>query len=77
MQNQSWQDVTFRYTVYAFTGSNLVLAVLRCKRIERFFYTFRGKEKIMMKLQLISAAIVAYALLATAWICQADLVPLL
>lgn len=31
----------------------------------------------MMKLQLISAAIVAYTLLATAWICQANLVPLL
>jgi hypothetical protein len=32
-----------------------------------------------MKLQLISisAAIVAYALLAAAWICQAELVPLL
>ncbi len=29
-----------------------------------------------LKLHLISAAIVAYALLATAWICQANLVPL-
>lgn len=29
-----------------------------------------------LKLPLISAAIVAYALLATAWICQANLVPL-
>jgi hypothetical protein len=30
-----------------------------------------------MKLPLISASIVAYALLAAAWICEARLVPLL
>lgn len=29
-----------------------------------------------MKLPLISASIVAYALLATAWICQVDLIKL-
>lgn len=29
-----------------------------------------------MRLPLIAASIVAYALLATAWICQANLVPL-
>lgn len=29
-----------------------------------------------MRLNLIAASIVAYALLATAWICQANLVPL-
>jgi len=33
---------------------------------------FRRKENTM-KLQLISASIVAYAMLATAWICQANL----
>jgi hypothetical protein len=36
-----------------------------------------GKEHIMnLQLISISAAIVAYALLASAWICQADLLPL-
>lgn len=29
-----------------------------------------------MKLPLISAAVVAYSLLATAWICQINLIPL-
>jgi len=37
----------------------------------------RKEYQAMLKLHLISAAIVAYSLLATAWICQAELLPLL
>jgi hypothetical protein len=37
----------------------------------------RKDHQAMIKLHLISAAIVAYSLMAAAWICQAELLPLL
>jgi len=38
------------------------------------FVRLQGVE--MMKLPLITASVVAYSLLATAWICQVDLLPM-
>jgi hypothetical protein len=40
-------------------------------RLQPFIVWLQGE--IMMKLPLISASVVAYTLLATAWICQTDL----
>lgn len=45
------------------------------RQFRKLFASFKPKGNIM-KLHLISASIVAYALLAAAWICQADLVSL-